>query len=508
MKILRLSALLLLMCVAPFARAQTFNNFLMMWDFSNADGTQARAFNDHCECGSVYIKNRVVYNVTSTNPNGTPIPALGGTYTIQAIVGPSFSYTFLASTWAYGQVLEIPIPCGKIFNEGPLNIRVYYTKSASEYLTYAIPGGNSRSLYLKTHSVSVEAGPNRTFCSGKPITMGGYPTGNAQSYSWSPAIPATAGALFGPVTNTYTVTGTSVFNTSSGNPISTITCKATDFMTITSNPAPIVGAPFIPALCTGASFPVINATSGLSNYSWTYNGGVLMLQNGSSLNTAPYGFGTYTYSASNSYGCYSTSLPITVSQSPSVAANLDPFFAISITNPGVYGLGTLDMTVSSTQSGEHRWGFCTSNASGAVLSPIYYTGWSTTPSYFYDGMATDVYFKMFHEYRKAPCNEVVSYERLLFVERRMPLAGGNNPQNTDFQIAPNPSTGIFNVNMAVASAQGKIYVLDMTGKRVYNTQLKENTYNYQIDLTAFAKGVYIINITTADKVESQKVVLE
>lgn len=74
-------------------------------------------------------------------------------------------------------------------------------------------------------------------------------------------------------------------------------------------------------------------------------------------------------------------------------------------------------------------------------------------------------------------------------------------------VFPNPSTGIFTLTLSNA-AEGTVEVLDLLGKKLQTFTLNANTNTYQIDLSGYAKGMYVINITAGGKTQSKKVVLE
>jgi len=74
-------------------------------------------------------------------------------------------------------------------------------------------------------------------------------------------------------------------------------------------------------------------------------------------------------------------------------------------------------------------------------------------------------------------------------------------------VFPNPSTGMFTVTLGKA-AEGTVEVMDLLGKKIQTLRLNANTNTYQVDLNGYAKGIYVINITTGGKTQSKKVVLE
>ena len=507
MKVLKLFAFLV--CMSPLAaKAQVtqYPNFSMYWGFCDADGGNERGHNDYCRCGSVYVKNLSTYRFNS-NPTILHVPAMTGTYQVYNAVGTSpgtHIYSIPASSWAYGQVVEIPLGCTQTFDYADgLNFRIQYVQGPGENVTPYAPGAASRSLYLKTRTVAVNAGPDKTVCSGTALNI--TPSG-AETYSWNPPLPAVPSLSFfdvTPVSTDYTLTGTtrmgSIFQDD-------FYCSATDVVRVTVNPVPFVMTPVIATpLCTGTPLPGIHGPSGMYNYSWTYNGNVLLLQNSSSLNTAPYGYGTYRVSYSNIYGCYVTSGPISINLSPSAAANFTPAFSSAVTNSG---LGAIDINVTASESGEHKWDLYGSNASGTLMVWLEGSSWSSSSAYAFGPLSADEYFVVKHTIRRAPCNEEESLTRTFYESRsarsKKDASGGSS---TEFQVSPNPSNGIFTVTLD-GDAAGTVEVLDMQGKKVFTRELKDNTNTCEIDLSAYPKGVYLINMTGADGFQSKKIIIE
>lgn len=78
-------------------------------------------------------------------------------------------------------------------------------------------------------------------------------------------------------------------------------------------------------------------------------------------------------------------------------------------------------------------------------------------------------------------------------------------------IAPNPSTGIFNLVIADANAaQLYVDIIDMQGKLVYSLNEKNISGNYtkEVSLEGFAKGVYYLRLNTGAKVSTHKLIIQ
>ncbi|WP_046745322.1 T9SS type A sorting domain-containing protein [Kordia zhangzhouensis] len=76
---------------------------------------------------------------------------------------------------------------------------------------------------------------------------------------------------------------------------------------------------------------------------------------------------------------------------------------------------------------------------------------------------------------------------------------------TEISVYPNPSKGIFNVNLG-AMSEANMTVLDITGKTVYtkNTTSTVETLN----LSKYAKGIYFLKIENKERTVTKKLIIE
>ncbi len=75
-----------------------------------------------------------------------------------------------------------------------------------------------------------------------------------------------------------------------------------------------------------------------------------------------------------------------------------------------------------------------------------------------------------------------------------------------FNIYPNPSTGIFNIDLPDNKEVINISVIDITGKVILNKSVKENSTS--IDLSGNSQGVYIIKFQLDEETINQKIIVE
>lgn len=82
--------------------------------------------------------------------------------------------------------------------------------------------------------------------------------------------------------------------------------------------------------------------------------------------------------------------------------------------------------------------------------------------------------------------------------------------NSSIVVYPNPNNGVFEIRLNAAHRlQGDMQIVDMTGRVVYNQKLDlVGLYNTQIDLSSFAKGLYTLQVRTADGFASRNISVE
>lgn len=87
--------------------------------------------------------------------------------------------------------------------------------------------------------------------------------------------------------------------------------------------------------------------------------------------------------------------------------------------------------------------------------------------------------------------------------------GTNENSFEQFAVYPNPSNGKFNVVLS-ASDKVNIGIYDLRGRSVYNKSFESNgtVFNKEIDLNSLSSGVYILNVSSGDKKEAKRIVIE
>jgi hypothetical protein len=91
--------------------------------------------------------------------------------------------------------------------------------------------------------------------------------------------------------------------------------------------------------------------------------------------------------------------------------------------------------------------------------------------------------------------------------------GVPQPESDKFSVSiqPNPSSGIFFVNISGARDQSvNFMVLDLQGKIVYRDAIKskDNALIKKMDLSSLSKGTYIIKVQTEKDQKVDKIVIQ
>ena len=83
-------------------------------------------------------------------------------------------------------------------------------------------------------------------------------------------------------------------------------------------------------------------------------------------------------------------------------------------------------------------------------------------------------------------------------------------ESSQLSIYPNPSNGLYNVELNADKAlSGEVVVCDVTGRRVYTQRISTTGfYKTVVDLTHCAKGFYMIQVRTSEGVVSKSISLQ
>ncbi len=85
----------------------------------------------------------------------------------------------------------------------------------------------------------------------------------------------------------------------------------------------------------------------------------------------------------------------------------------------------------------------------------------------------------------------------------------NNAKNLGLNIYPNPSSGLFTVELSANNENALFEVVDIYGKTVYQIEYTNTAFVKDIiDLSTLSKGVYIVRVTTNDYQETKRILIQ
>lgn len=292
---------------------------------------------------------------------------------------------------------------------------------------------------------AVNAGPDFAVCQGTSATL--TATGNGFLTWTTPNV--TNGVAFVPTaTATYNVVATGFNN-----------CTNNDQVTVTVLALPDVDAGADQTICSGESV-TLNGQGAVS-YQWT--GGA-----SNNVSFAPATTATYTVTGTGINGCVNTDQVI-------VVVNATPVATISVVN---------DVTLAASPAGmNYTWINCASGTDAPNGSTANFTAIANGS---YAVIVTSA----------EGCSDQSDCEIIEAV-------GLDQIANIEMSVQPNPTAGELTINMPT-SLKASAQVFDAQGKLV---QTESNVENGSVlHLESMTTGVYMVRISTADAVQTFRVV--
>jgi hypothetical protein len=100
-----------------------------------------------------------------------------------------------------------------------------------------------------------------------------------------------------------------------------------------------------------------------------------------------------------------------------------------------------------------------------------------------------------------------SFSSSFLQEREKDENEAKEAKEESIDIYPNPGNGVFILTVS-SDEKAFIEVYNMNGKKVKSITTQRDKFNYEIDLTGFTKGVYLVNMASEGKQISKKIILE
>ena len=298
-----------------------------------------------------------------------------------------------------------------------------------------------------------------TICAGQNTTL--TASGGA-SYSWSTGSTNVSIIVSPPSSTSYTVTAT------------TGTCVATASVTVIVNPTPTASISGSTAICSG-SCTTLTASGGI-NYSWS-NGATA-----ATIVVCPSTSATYSVITSNGICSDTASVTVTVYPLPTLSiAHTD-----AVGPPCCNGTATVSITGGALPYTYSWSNGCTSTSCfGLCLGTL-------------TVVVTDA----------NGCSQTDS----VFINCAVGITENN--AETDFTISPNPTSGLFQIQVAGgsgSSSEYKIEIYNVMGEKVYssmvNGQWSMVNSQFTIDISSQPNGIYFLHFKTNEGTAVRKIVI-
>ena len=310
---------------------------------------------------------------------------------------------------------------------------------------------------LNTPAATLNTSTN-TVCYGQPVSLtviGG------DTYLWANGATSSSVTIQPQTTGIYSVVCT---NTNSG-------CSVVLSTNITVNPTNLVGiVASSNQICAGNS--AILQAFGANTYSWS-NG-----TSGQTNTVAPVITSTYTVIGTNNFLCNgSSNITITVNPLPNIAASSSRTLSCS-GDP-------VQLTALSTGAVSYTW-LVNNNlyfANPISINPLLTSICSVTAT------------------NNKGCENSISFVQN--VTACVSLLEMANESFSGIHLYPNPCSGQFNLE-TMESTFTNASVMDVFGKLVLSIELNISSRANEIDLSAFANGIYFISVTGPEKSETLK----
>lgn len=382
--------------------------------------------------------------LTETDMFGTPVPG-GYTYSSAPIGGSPGSFTFPGSN---------TLPCNK------------YYRITLRAISLCTNGAEVSRIVYADCGPAANAGPDKTICEGE-CTLLGTPYVLGMGYLWSPGGQFTAQPEVCPQqTTTYTLY---VINRAG--------CSNTDQVTVTvrpNNPAFDIATTSLPGYFTISAAPVVT-NAHLTQPGFGHYWALQELDNADNV--------IFSFDNPSSWWPYPGANVFKGFNHPANPGYSGTYTSIGTSpDPGRFLYNRRYRIIRGTWNSNCEW-----RQTSVIITSEKSLLAGGTPSL------------QIREESNAPD---FSY-----------LAAGSSPYRNelsaenDIRIFPNPGTGIFNLTLPGIS-KGYIEILDMSGKRVYESSLPGHSTTFRIDLSSYQKGMYLLNLKHANGSWSEKIILQ
>jgi hypothetical protein len=278
---------------------------------------------------------------------------------------------------------------------------------------------------------------------------------------------------------------------------------------VTCSPKVIAGSDF--SICSG-SYAMLNFTS--THWPVTITNNMSTTPNGTYYSSPVYlptpNSNTYTITSPSVGTCGSTSDQVMVT-----VLNPNPNFTYSKSTSGGVCYINVSTPIVNLIS---RWNLYSCDAFGGSEVSIAPTALGQSAS-FNPPSTFGVYYKITHTAGTKSCLKTKSYffpswgrsidNQIFDIElddnELSEFIESIESEEIDVDIAPNPSTGIFQIDLSEVTVE-QVIVYNSLGQIVYKNKDLENERYLEIDLTDLPESIYIVHLTTNDGLITKKVI--
>ncbi|UPT72209.1 MAG: M43 family zinc metalloprotease [Flavobacterium sp. JAD_PAG50586_2] len=438
------------------------------------------------------ITNTEVYNALPNFINAKTATAFPTTASISSYPSSCLAYKFVANA------------CGTTFNWEIRNSSsaIIFTGSGTQ-ITYTFPSTGSYTIYLKSSTNTALANIPLVIANPVPVIAGGTsicPVGSGHRNTNNSVTLLTGQTVVWSVSGTGTIVGLNnqssveVTWASPGTLTATITnasgCSGSASVNITQQSAP--STPVI----SGSTYACVTETSTTTNTTtiplghtalWTVTGGTYSSFTGAKSATANITWtslpGQITLTLTNSSGCSSS-----VTQTITSSCQCDCLAGFTKVTTFPQTCAVNNNTDPFCQNLSLKYIFIYSNATA-----FYTTSNCNIPKF--GRTITGVQINILDSSSEVVCSRLIG-----FAPKTASIS------TNEITVSPNPSKGLFTVNIKNFNDKVSVKVLDLNGRVVY----KENQVLFDsaktIDLSNLQKGVYLLKLSGKDLNSSLKIV--
>ena len=363
---------------------------------------------------------------------------------------------------------EIQANMNKSISPSSTGLAAYYqfNEGSGNTLTDATSNGNNAFFSDGSYTnsgVSITTTPSCT------PTVGTFVVNACTSYTWG----AKGNKVYTASNNTDTI-----HLTNAGGCDSLVTLN----LTIVASLPAITGAS---AVCIGSTTTLSNAIAGGI---WSSIAGRAYVNASGIVTGTSGGTATIKYALS---GCGSVTKTVTVNALPAI-----PTIGIVPGTPGITGIGGYCKNKTFSVVGKPTGGTWSSTGAFAITN----LGVVTTDATPGAGSVSYAYINSngCTSSRTIPANVVTCSSK--GINNQMAVS------NEQLVVYPNPAHSSINLNIKTLVGKGSIVVTDLYGKTVKQQTLSMGTNT--IDVSSFAKGMYLVSVITEQGKQTQKVIVE